>query len=486
MNKNIYRSAVLIFIISRVFFSYLGVEFDINPLYWFHQYLDYELLKNNLIESIYYLHSQPPLFNLYLGMIVKFFSGYEKLIFQIVYSLCGLAIYLTMIKLMLKLNINKILSFAFSTLFIISPAAVLYERWLFYTFPVALLVLLSAYLFYQFIETKKLSKGIAFFSVLAMIVLTRSLFHIAWFFLILAVMLLKQREYRKIIIKAAIIPAIIVMAVLIKNLILFGTLSSSWNGMSLAKVTMKYMHEERMAELVKDSKLDSIVLIPPFLHVKHYKDFVEIKQFTGIKCLDDEYKSSGHPNYNNINYIEISNKFLSESWKVINIDHSGLIKSLKASCYLYFRSPTDYKYFHNDNRDKIDNYDRLFNKYIYGQQDVYTPLSDGEKEEIKLGENAYMNLLNYTGRLSVIFSLLLIIFIFYLLTNINSKKLYFDRAQKAVLVYIIFNIFYVMIIANIFETGENNRFRFLIEPLHYILFAFLINFIFIRVFKKKV
>ncbi len=62
---------VLAFIISRVLYYCLGVRFDTIPLFYAWQFLDVNLLQNRLIESVFYLHSQPPLFNLFLGASSK-------------------------------------------------------------------------------------------------------------------------------------------------------------------------------------------------------------------------------------------------------------------------------------------------------------------------------------------------------------------------------------------------------------------------------
>ena len=35
------------------------------------QYLDPLLLKSDLLKSLFYLHSQPPIFNLFLGIVLK-------------------------------------------------------------------------------------------------------------------------------------------------------------------------------------------------------------------------------------------------------------------------------------------------------------------------------------------------------------------------------------------------------------------------------
>ncbi|MCA9443189.1 MAG: hypothetical protein KC964_20485, partial [Candidatus Omnitrophica bacterium] len=58
-----------------------------------------------------------------------------------------------------------------------------------------------------------------------------------------------------------------------------------------------------------------------------------------------------------------------------------------------------------------------------------------------------------------------------------------ERLAKNALViaFIIFNIVYLMLIGNIFEYGENNRFRFMSDPLVLILSSIALNNGFSRV-----
>lgn len=66
---------ILSFAISRlIYLLLLGLSFDERPLAVNLQYVDPLLLKNNLWESLYYLHSQPPGFNLFQGLITLFIS----------------------------------------------------------------------------------------------------------------------------------------------------------------------------------------------------------------------------------------------------------------------------------------------------------------------------------------------------------------------------------------------------------------------------
>ena len=130
----------------HLFYYALGIRFDDTSLAWYWQYLDPQLLKDKLLESVFYMHSQPPLFNLFLGAVLKISGGDGRYIFQGVYLAAGLTLYLSLFWLQLKLGVSRSVAFAVSTAFLLSPSFVLYEHWLFYTFPVAALLTLSAFL----------------------------------------------------------------------------------------------------------------------------------------------------------------------------------------------------------------------------------------------------------------------------------------------------------------------------------------------------
>lgn len=64
MMKTVYRRPlawlITAFGLTHVMYYAMGVRFDEASLLTFAQYLDTELLKHNLLESLLYLHSQPP------------------------------------------------------------------------------------------------------------------------------------------------------------------------------------------------------------------------------------------------------------------------------------------------------------------------------------------------------------------------------------------------------------------------------------------
>ena len=93
-NSNV-RLLLVVFglvILSRVGYQIAGVRFDASSLPWFWQYVDPVLLRFNLAESLWYLHSQPPAFNAFLGVVVGLFTGREALVFSIFYLFVGIGL----------------------------------------------------------------------------------------------------------------------------------------------------------------------------------------------------------------------------------------------------------------------------------------------------------------------------------------------------------------------------------------------------------
>src|SRR5207245_7531778 len=92
------------FVVSRLLYWSIGVRFDSSSLGWYWQYVDPVLLKYDLVRSLVYLHSQPPLFNLFLGLVLKLFPGHEATVFQLTFLALGLTLTLSMFFLMARLG----------------------------------------------------------------------------------------------------------------------------------------------------------------------------------------------------------------------------------------------------------------------------------------------------------------------------------------------------------------------------------------------
>src|SRR5262245_62172739 len=133
MSAAAYRALVVCgFLVSRAAFFAVGVRFDTSPLSYFWQLLDPELLRERLAQSLYYLHAQPPLFNLLVGIDLKLFPSHYGSAFQVFALALGVVFVLAVFELGLRLGIRCGVAAAVALLLSVSPSAVLYEDFLFY------------------------------------------------------------------------------------------------------------------------------------------------------------------------------------------------------------------------------------------------------------------------------------------------------------------------------------------------------------------
>ena len=189
---------VLAFVVSEAMARALGVRFADNTLGTLYQYLDPEILRNDLTRGLYYLHAQPPLFNLFLGGVLKLFPGVSRAAFSVLFGLTGLALLAGMAWLMERLGVPRTVNAALCLVTASTPNFIVYRHWLFYTLPVAFLLLTGAILLARYVETGRAFFAHGFSWCAAILMMTRAVYHPVWLLAVLAVVaLLLGRPRRK-------------------------------------------------------------------------------------------------------------------------------------------------------------------------------------------------------------------------------------------------------------------------------------------------
>ena len=358
---------VTVFILSRLFYYSVGIRFDATPLAHFWQYIDINLLGNNLLQSLYYLHSQPPLFNLFLGVSLKFFANHLVMAFTFSYLLLGLIFSVSLYLLMTTLGMSERLSIVLTILYIISPTVILYENLLFYTYPIAVILCLSAIVLHKYLATRNVKMGLLFFALLSIIALTISMFHLLWFVLFFIILLFYERHHWKKIALACCIPLALILFLYLKNLYVFGSFtSSSWFGMNFSRMTILNLPEQEKVSLVRQGKISTLSLIPPFSDFENYQAHTSGSKRTNIAVLDQKRKTGGGTNFNNIAYVNISKQYLKNAVYILRFRPEAYIKGLMISYWNYFRPATNWRFLKN-NREKILLLDNFYNLVLCGQ-----------------------------------------------------------------------------------------------------------------------
>ncbi len=427
------------------------MRFDAAPLEPFWQFLDRDLLEHDLWRSLYYLHTQPPLFNLFLGVVLKLSPGAVLAqAFAVIYLALGLSLAISIFFTMVRLGVSEKLSSGLAIAFVVSPPCILYENWLYYTYPLTVLLSLSALFLHRFATKTHFHDGLAFFSLLALVVLCRSLFHLLWFALFVMLLAFCKRRRWRTIAAAASAPFLVISLLYVKNWYLFGGFaSSSWLGMSLARMTTSQLPESERSLLVSQGRVSALALVRPFRGIR--PEFLERLPKTHIPALDRTRKwKGGARNLNHIAYVAISQLYLRDAIGVVRARPETYLRGLLGAHLAYLRPANDYVFL-GANRSHIRSWDAFYSKYVCGQ------LRKAPGGVGLLLLVAFPFLIFHGGRLSI-------------------ETLSRDNLPSALtLLFIWLNILYVSLVGNALEATDNNRIRFMIDPFYLIVLGMFVS-----------
>lgn len=424
---------------SREIFGRAGIRFDNNLLESMWQYLDPALLQSQLGQSLFYLHSQPPGYDLLIGLAVKAWPAHPTVLLWLVHLALSLALTLSIAALTRRLGAPEWLSAATAVLWMLSPGAVLYENWFFYTHAEAALLGISALLLHRFETGRRRRDGFLFFAALAALVLVRTSFHLVWLVLIAALLLRISRVPRRKVALLAAAPVLVATLWYTKNLLVFGSFSSStWLGMNLTDTMIYSLSMDERAKLIAQGVLSPVVNRGTFQDLSAYASFVEMPPKTGIPVLDRPTKKSAR-NLNHLGYISVSRRFMTESLKVLRARPDGYLRSLATSLETYFHSAADYQHLGRNAR-KIARYKQVYEAYVLGRTG--------------------------TGWCWNIFFALPISLVFALVSASQKHRIAAPEgwARAVTMLFLAGNLVYVTLVGTMIDVGENNRFRFGIDP----------------------
>ena len=352
------------FIVSRAVIYALGVRFDDSPLYTFLQFADPQLLHHRLLETVWYLHTQPPLYNLFVGTFLKLFPNHFALATHVVYLGLGLVAAVGNYVLSIGIGLGRRRATALSVLLTVAPFALVYENWLYYEYPMLVLLVLIGIATVRYAREWRFRDGLVLFMLLAIAVYTRQVFQLPWVMLLVALLAVASRR-PKAVLQAAAIPLVLVLLLYAKNVVLFGVPStSSWFGMNMARITLNVTPRADLERLVQEKKLSPLALVPPLSPLSSYRAFVTPWKPTGIPVLDRPLKSNGAVNLNAKPFIEISRRYATESLKLVRADPKEYARGIAMAAGKLSVPATDYSYVYPQ-RDALRWWDRIFNFVVY-------------------------------------------------------------------------------------------------------------------------
>lgn len=352
------------FVVSRTAIYALGVRFDASPLYTFLQFADPQLLHHRLLETLWYLHIQPPLYNLFLGIFLKAFPTHFAAAVHAVYLALGLVAAVGNYALGIGLGLGRRIATWLAVMLTVAPFTLVYENWLYYEYPMMVLLVLIGIATIRYARAWRFRDGLVLFMLMTVAVYTRQVFQLPWVVLLVAVLALASRRPRAVL-KAAAVPLVLVLLLYAKNAVLFGVPStSSWFGMNMARITLNVAPKPEVERLVDEGKLSPIALIPPLSPLSAYRRIVPAARPTGIPVLDRPLKSTGAVNLNAKPFIEISRRYAADSLRFVRADPAMYGKGIAMASGKLSVPATDYSYVYPE-RDALRWWDRVFNFAVY-------------------------------------------------------------------------------------------------------------------------
>lgn len=443
---NFIRLMIFIFVCSRLLI-YHFVPFEVASGTDMH-FLDPVILKTNLLQGLYYLHAQPPMFNLFLGILLKL-DPYLSINFlaPAIYFCLGLFLCLGSFLLLKILGASEKLAFVGALAVMFFPSLIQSERWLEFFYPVTAGVLALALLVYYFVKTRRLSYFFWFFFIMAAMVLTWGFYHLlAWMIplMVLAGLLvyklnLPNKKYYFLIM---LVFFLLGSSIYVKNYIQYGMFTSStWQGFNITGI-IHYVKKPEIQALVDKKVVTPLALIPRLLGPSVYYNYYHLTPKSGNDALDNLYKSSGSINFNNWIYPLASKESQSNTLKILVRYPGRYFMSVANEAYVFFG------FFQYREFDNFKN---------WGSARVHTTL-----DKILFDITAYP--------LPLVMCLLFVSVVYWLVKKlkmgVNFKAEIPERqAEYVLIVFIFIVIMYTFGLAICAESGEANFLRVSIDPL---------------------
>lgn len=425
-------SLLALFGISRALASHLGLRFRAADWPDFWHAIEPELFETRFLESVFYLHAQPPLFNLVLGTVHVAAGPALPEWFALGYRAIGLALAVTLFCLARELGAGRWTASLAATLFALSPASLLFENYLFYTYPVALLVALVALGLARCARRGRTVDFLWCACAAGALVLTRSLFHPIWLLCVLgwaAVLAHRHGRLNRRTLALLSLPLMACLLVVLKNAWVVGHPGlSTWRGMNLARATIDRLPEDKLKALVDAGTVSSFSTVGPFQPLEAY-DLKTVDR--GVPLLDRPRKKTGAINFHHAGYIRVARKLESDAFAVMAAHPLTYIAGVGRSLGRTFHSATAYRAL-APIRPRLSWLEDPWRAWTGAKPTGIVP----------------------AALIAVPLTLLFLM-----------RLAYLDRAKRHLAGFIVFNVCFVILLGACLERSENERFRFLIDPL---------------------
>ncbi len=223
-------------------------------------------------------HIQPPLWNFFVGSVLRWSPFPTGGTFGVLFLLCGLVTVLALRSLLSELGAQGAVAVTAATLVGWSPVTIGYEQMLTYEAPVAMLVTLAAWAFARWVRSPSTSRLVFFSACMVTGALTRTTLSPLWLIGGLAIAVLAGRGRTSpgwhARVGIAVAALVVVAAPLAHRAAAFHVASfSSYGGMNLARTSIVQWPRDSIDDLVDRGRISAASEVIPYAPYEEYAPF---------------------------------------------------------------------------------------------------------------------------------------------------------------------------------------------------------------------
>jgi hypothetical protein len=411
-------------------------------------------LEARLLTTLVHFHAYPPLMSALTGVALKVAGSAAGGLLTLFYVGLGLVLASSLLAMLRAVGIGRFASFATALAFALTPPALYLEHLHGDAMPSAALLAIGGVLLRRAVLRQTTRAWAAFFTAMALLSLLRGTFHLSWLasLLVLAVCV-SPHAARLQVLRGALGPALVVIAIYLKNLALFGFFGAASQTSFLYHVTVRRMPVEERTAWVQAGRLSPLATLDVYGSPRQYQPyFVSPPPGLPPVLVDFEKRTSGQPNFNHWFMLDAS-----------RLHRSDAIAYVKARPFVYARTVAR-------------SLAQFFGPTTHWHPHDATPRSPHHAHRLLLGrwERAYDALLHRFPVRGVGLYLLLPLPLWAGVVRLGKlfrAQTAKERAKAALLAFAVFQVMFVALLSSLFSYTESSRYRFPVEALIWLLTA---------------
>ncbi|MBI4266447.1 MAG: class I SAM-dependent methyltransferase [Acidobacteria bacterium] len=478
----------LIYVASRAALLWAGLRFDFSlDWMWLADPLD---LRDRLMETLFYYHAFPPGMSLLTGILLKLGGAHAATLALAAFWALGLVIVNSLFYLARVSGISGPVALGMAAAFSMLPQAIYFEHLYLYEYPITALLSLAAVFLYRGVRDRSVWSWFGFFAACSAVGLTRSTFHLVWFAAMLGLglwtamrpgtrtlfplypphsgprraerakeILVTGRQTWRLVLRAAAVPAGVLLALYVKNFVVFGVFDAFTFGfVSHNLVTTWHLSDEVRDRWIADGTLSPLAAVNVYAGPREYLPYFETSESSAwppqLSLL--ERPSVGAENYNHWLFLEVSRRRRADALYYLRTRPREYAATVLTGVRDVFTPSTEWHPLdttdespHAQHRQLLGGYEALYNRVVHG-----VPAAP-------VGLYLFLPLiLAWTARR-----------VWVLVRSGDADA----AARGALFAWCLFQIAFVVAASSVFTFRESARYRFQVEPAIWLMTAVMLT-----------